>query len=56
MFQCKGCRAKDREIEYLRKLIDRLLEKLNVAPVAEQEKLQENFVEEEQEEGVEVVG
>lgn len=33
MFDCQGCRAKDREIEYLRTLVDRALVKHGMAPV-----------------------
>ena len=54
MFHYKACKAKDREIEYLHKLIDRLLEKLNVAGV-ETPELQENFVEE-KDDGAEEIG
>lgn len=55
MFHCKGCQAKDKEIEYLRRLIDHLLEKLNVSPVID-EGLKEELKEEEPEEGTEIIG
>lgn len=53
--KCLGCEAKNKEIDYLRKLIDNLLAKLDVNAVMEQG-LKENFVEEKQEEGVEIIG
>lgn len=33
MFECKGCQAKQRDIEYLRTLVDRLLADKGIAPV-----------------------
>ena len=56
MFHCKGCEAKDKEIEYLRRLIDRLLERLSVAGV-ETPPLTEDFQEPEEEDtGAEEIG
>ncbi len=36
-FRCKSCEGLKRENQYLRNLIDRLLEKKGIAPVQEQE-------------------
>ena len=55
MFRCKGCQAKDREIEYLHRLIDRLLERLSVAGVETQE-LVEDYSEPEEDTGAEEIG
>jgi hypothetical protein len=33
MFDCAACKAKDKEIEYLRTLVDRALVKNGMAPV-----------------------
>ncbi len=56
MFHCRGCAAKDKEIEYLHRLIDRLLERLSVAGV-ETQQLTENYEEPEEEDtGAEEIG
>lgn len=54
MWLCKGCKAKNEEIQYLRKLIDNLLLRLQVAPI--NPKIEENFEEIEEEKDTEVVG
>ena len=35
MFECKLCQQKQRDIDYLHKLIDNLLQKQGVAPVTQ---------------------
>jgi len=36
-FRCKGCERLEKENQYLKKLVDRLLDKKGVAPVQETE-------------------
>ncbi len=37
MFRCKQCAEKDRQIEYLQKLIDNLLQHRGIAPIVSKE-------------------